>query len=54
MFGPALLGWIADISTVGVALQANAAILLVTVTLFSLQARETRHLRARQTKPAAA
>ncbi|KAK9810950.1 hypothetical protein WJX73_000538 [Symbiochloris irregularis] len=54
MFGPALLGWIADLTSVRVALQANAVILAGAVCLFSVQARETRHLRARHAKPAVA
>ena len=48
MFGPALLGCIADMTTVQVALQANALLLLATVAFFWWQARETRHLRPRQ------
>ena len=45
MVGPALLGWIADMTSVQVALQANAAILVLAVLFFALQAREPRHLR---------
>ena len=47
MVGPALLGWIADLTSVQTALQVNAAVLLMAVTYFGLAARETKHLRAR-------
>ena len=45
MVGPALLGLVADLTTVQTALQANAIVLAVVVTYFGLCARETRHLR---------
>lgn len=47
MLGPALLGWIGDATSVQVALQANAVLLLGAVAFFAWQARETRHLRSR-------
>ena len=45
MVGPALLGFVADLTTVQTALQANAIALAVVVTYFGLCAHETRHLR---------
>jgi len=56
MVGPALLGWIADMTSVQTALKANAFVLLLTVTYFGLAAQETKHLRApaRQGKSIAA
>ncbi len=45
MFGPALLGLIADFTSVQTALVANAAVLAAAVTYFALTAREARHLR---------
>lgn len=42
MVGPALLGWISDISSVQTAMVANAAVLVVAVAIFGLTAQETR------------
>ena len=47
MVGPALLGWIADLTSVQTALAANAAVLVAATAYFGLAARETRHLRAK-------
>ncbi|KAK9819267.1 hypothetical protein WJX81_001189 [Elliptochloris bilobata] len=47
MVGPALLGWIADLTSVQTALAANAAVLVAATAYFGLAARETRHLRTR-------
>jgi hypothetical protein len=46
MVGPAMLGLIADFTSVQTALVANAVLLAATVTFFALTAREARHLRA--------
>ena len=54
MVGPALLGWIADLTSVQTALAANAAVLVAATAYFGLAARETRHLRSRSAKPAQA
>lgn len=54
MVGPALLGWIADLTSVQTALAANAAVLVAATAYFGLAARETRHLRARSAKQAQA
>lgn len=57
MVGPAFLGWVADMTSVQTALQANAVVLCLAVTYFGLAARETQHLRVRahqQKKHAAA
>jgi hypothetical protein len=48
MVGPALLGWIADMTSVQTALQVNAAVLVLAVSYFGLAARETKHLRVQQ------
>lgn len=45
MFGPALLGLLADFTSVQTALLANAAVLAAAVAFFALTAREARHLR---------
>lgn len=45
MVGPALLGWIADCTSVQTALQANALVLLAAVAYFGAAARETKHIR---------
>ncbi len=50
--GPALLGYIADLTSVQTALTANAAVLVAATAYFGLAARETRHLRARGAKAA--
>lgn len=54
MVGPALLGWIADMTSVQTALQVNAAVLVLAVTYFGVAARETKHLRVRRAAAAAA
>ncbi len=54
MVGPALLGWIADLTSVQTALAANAAVLVAATAYFGLAARETRHLRTRNAKSAQA
>ena len=46
--GPALLGWIADMTSVQTALQVNAVVLVAAVSYFGLAARETKHLRVAQ------
>lgn len=46
MVGPALLGYISDISSVQTAMIANAAVLVIAVAIFGLTAQETR-----QTQP---
>ena len=43
MLGPVFLGWIADVSSVRVALHVNAALLLLTVAYFGFVAAETKH-----------
>ncbi|BDA45298.1 probable quinolone resistance protein NorA at N-terminal half [Coccomyxa sp. Obi] len=48
MVGPALLGWIADMTSVQTALQVNAVVLVAAVSYFGLAARETKHLRVQQ------
>ena len=45
MFGPALLGLLADFTSVQAALLANAAVMAAAVAFFALTAREARHLR---------
>lgn len=45
MFGPALLGLLADFTSVQAALLANAAVMAGAVAFFALTAREARHLR---------
>ncbi|KAK9866844.1 hypothetical protein WJX84_004388 [Apatococcus fuscideae] len=47
MVGPALLGFVADLTNVQTALQVNAVALAVVVAYFGLCAHETRHLRAK-------
>ena len=42
MLGPVLLGWIADVSSVRVALQANAALLVLTMAYFGVVAAEAK------------
>ena len=49
MVGPALLGWISDISSVQTAMTFNAAVLIIAVAIFGLTAQETR-----QSDPSAA
>lgn len=49
MVGPALLGWISDITSVQTAMFANAAVLAFAVAFFGLTANEPRHL-AQQAK----
>ena len=46
MFGPALLGLLADFTSVQTALLANAAVMAAAVAFFALTAREARHLRS--------
>lgn len=41
MLGPMLLGWIADVSSVRVALQVNAALLVLAVAYFGIVASES-------------
>ena len=47
MVGPALLGWIADMTSVHTALQVNAVAMIAVVAYFGLAARETKHIRVR-------
>ncbi len=48
MLGPAILGLIADASTVQIALKVNALVLGLAVAYFGIVAREPRHIRERQ------
>ena len=43
MLGPMFLGWIADVSSVRVALQVNAVLLLLAVAYFGAVAAEAKH-----------
>ena len=43
MMGPMLLGWIADVTSVRVALHVNAFVLVITMAYFGLMAAETKH-----------
>ena len=52
MVGPAFLGWVADMTSVQTALQANALVLVLAVTYFGISARETEHLRSPAAKAA--
>ena len=54
MFGPALLGLLADCSSVQAALLANAAVMAAAVAFFAVTAREARHLRGGSLVPARA
>ena len=45
MFGPAMLGLLADFTSVQTALVANAAVMVAAVAFFTFTAREARHLR---------
>ena len=47
MVGPALLGWIADMTSVQTALRVNAMAMIAVVACFGLFARETKHIRVR-------
>lgn len=47
MVGPALLGWIADMTSVQTALQVNAVAMIAVVAYFGLAAQETKHIRVR-------
>ncbi|CAK0782313.1 hypothetical protein CVIRNUC_005628 [Coccomyxa viridis] len=47
MVGPALLGWIADMTSVQTALRVNAMAMITVVGCFGLFARETKHIRVR-------
>ena len=47
MVGPALLGWIADMTSVQTALRVNALAMIAVVAYFGLAARETKHIRVR-------
>ena len=42
MLGPMFLGWVADFSSVRVALQVNAVLLVLTMVYFGLVAAETK------------
>lgn len=42
MLGPMLLGWVADVSSVRVALQVNAALLVLTMAYFGAVAAESK------------
>lgn len=45
--GPALLGWIADLTSVQTALRVNALAMIAVVAYFGVMARETKHIRVR-------
>ena len=47
MVGPALLGWIADMTSVQTALRVNALAMIAVVAYFGLAAQETKHIRVR-------
>ena len=47
MVGPALLGWIADMTSVQTALRVNALAMIAVVAYFGVMARETKHIRVR-------
>jgi len=47
MVGPALLGWIADLTSVQTALRVNALAMIAVVAYFGVMARETKHIRVR-------
>lgn len=44
MLGPMFLGWVADFSSVRVALQVNAVLLVLTMVYFGLVAAETKQM----------
>jgi hypothetical protein len=47
MVGPAILGLIADASTVQIALKVNALVLGIAVAYFGIVAKESRHIEER-------